>query len=101
MTIQWIVIAVAMYYSNNMLYYSINLKKDAQGIFDDMKQMNDDIQTLKKNVMAPKENVPDEDLTSLVLELKSCIKSYRSIEKDNSAIKEKLHKVYGRSFFNR
>ena len=78
-----------------------NLKKDMHGKFDDMKRIDDDLQTLKKNVMVPKENVPDEDLSSLGLELKSCIKSYRSIEKDNQSIKGKLHKVYGRNFFDR
>ena len=76
-----------------------NLKKDVQVKFDDMKQKIDDMQNLKKNVMGPKEKEPDEDMTSLVMELKSCFKSFRNIEKDNSAIKEKLYKVYGRSFF--
>ena len=86
---------------NRLNEYVTNLKKDMQGKLDDMKRMNDGIHTLKKNVMEPKEKVSDEDLTSLVLELKSCIKSYRSIEKDNSAIKEKLYKVYGKNFLNR
>ena len=79
-----------------------SLKKDVQGKFEDMKRVSDEkFENLKKNVMVPKQNVPDEDMASLVLELKSCIKSCRSIEKDYSGIKEKIHKVYGRNFFDR
>ena len=78
-----------------------NLKKDVQRKFNDMQQKIDDMQTLKKTVMDLKEKEPDEDITSLVLELKSSLKSYRNIEKDNSSIKEKLYKVYGRNFFGR
>ena len=78
-----------------------SLKKDVQGKFEDMKRVSDEkFENLKKNVMVPKQNVPDEDMTSLVLELKSCIKSCQSIEKDYSGIKEKIHKVYGRNFFD-
>ena len=68
-----------------------NLKKDEQGKFDDMKQIIDDMKALRKNVDELKEKkVPDEDMTSLAQELKNCIESNRSIEKDSSAIKEKL-----------
>ena len=78
-----------------------NLKKDEQGKFDDMKQIIDDMKALRENKDELKEKVPDEDMTSLVHELKNCIKSNRSIAKDNSAIKEKLYKVYGKNFLNR
>ena len=79
-----------------------NLKKDEQGKFDDMKQIIDDMKALRKNVDELKEKkVPDEDMTSLAQELKNCIKSNQSIEKDYSAIKEKLYKVYGKNFLNR
>ena len=78
----------------------MNLKKDKEGKFDDIKRTNDEKQTLLKNVLEPSEKVPDEDMTSLVLEVKRCIKSYRRMDKDNSAIKEKLYKVYGRNFFD-
>ena len=61
----------------------------------------DDVQTLRENKGELIEKVPDEDMTSLVHELKNCIKSNRSIAKDNSAIKEKLYKVYGKNFLNR
>ena len=71
-----------------------NLKTNMQGNIDD-------IQILRENMVEMKEKVPDEDMTSLVQELKSCIKSNRSIDKDNSAIKEKLNKVYGKNFLNR
>ena len=52
-----------------------DLKKDVQGKFDDMKQKIDEMQTLKKNLVDLKEKEPDEDMTSQVLELKSCLKS--------------------------
>ena len=71
-----------------------NLKTDMQGKFDDM-------QILRENMVELKEKVPDEDMTSLVQELKDCIKSNQSIERDYSAIKEKVYKVYGRNFLNR
>ena len=77
-----------------------NLKKDVQGKFDDIRKTIDDMQTLKENEVELREKVPYTDMTSLVLELKSCIKSYRSIEKNNSTIEEKLNKVYGRNFFD-
>ena len=77
-----------------------SLKRGKPGKFDDIERTNDDSSTLKKNLVEQKEKVPDENMTSLVLELKSCIKSYRNIEKDNSTIKEKLYKVYGRNFFD-
>ena len=76
-------------------------KKDVQENFDDTKRTNDDLQSLEKNMAELKEKVPDEDMTSVVQELKNCIKSNRSIEKENYAIKEKLYKVYGRNFLNR
>lgn len=78
-----------------------NLKNDVERKFDDIKRTNYDTQTLMKNMVERKEKVPDEDMSSLVLELKNCIKSYRSIENDNSAIKEKIYQVYGRNFFAR
>ena len=71
-----------------------NLKTDMQGKFDDM-------QILRENMVELKEKVPVEDMTSLMQELKNSIKSNRSIEKDYSAIKEKLYKVYGKNFLNR
>ena len=78
-----------------------HLKKDVQEKFNDMKRKVDDIQTLKPGVMDPKAIVPDEDMSSLVLELKNCLKSYRNIAKDNSEIREKIYKVYGKNFFDR
>ena len=71
-----------------------DLKTNMQGKFGDM-------QTLRENMVELKEKVPDEDMTSLAQELKNCIKSNQSIEKDYSAIKEKLYKVYGKNFLNR
>ena len=78
-----------------------NLKIDVQRKFDDKQCTNDDIQTFMENTVELKEKVPDEDMTFLVHELKSCIQSNRRIEEDNSAIKEKLYKVYGKNFLNR
>ena len=69
------------------------LKKDVEENSDDTKRTNDNLQSLEKNIAELKEKVPDEEMTSQVMELKSCIKSYRSIEKDNSTIKEKLNKL--------
>ena len=66
------------------------LKKDVQENFDDTKRTNDGLQSLEKNMAELKEKVPDEDMTFLAQELKNCIESNRSIEKDSSAIKEKL-----------
>ena len=47
--------------------------------FDDIKKKNFEAQNVQKNMAELKENIPYEDMTSLVLELKTCIKSYRSI----------------------
>ena len=66
------------------------LKKDVQENFDDTKRTNDCLQSLEKNMAELKEKVPDEDMSFLAQELKNCIESNRSIEKDSSAIKEKL-----------
>ena len=69
------------------------LRKDVEENFDYIKWTNDDLQSLEKNLAELKEKIPDEDMTSLVQELKSCIKSNRSIDKDYSTIKEKLYKT--------
>ena len=74
------------------------LKGDLANLKKDMQRKFDDVQTLRENMDELKEKVLEEDKTSLVHELKNCIKSNRSIEKDISAIKVKLYKVYGKNF---
>ena len=76
------------------------LKGDLANLKKDMQRKFDDVQTLRENMDELKEKVLEEDKTSLVHELKNCIKSNRSIEKDISAIKVKLYKDYEKNFLN-
>ena len=79
-----------------------------QGNFESIEQMKNDILTLKKDWLKIKESQDDEDLNLLKLEKKNSlqiqkdtIRSCQNIEKDYSAIKAKLSKVYGKEFFER
>ena len=54
---------------------------------ESIEQMNDDISNLKKNVAYGQEKLGQE-MKSLKLELKNCLKSNHEIEKDNSKSKK-------------
>ena len=77
---------------------------------DNIQRLNDNVTTLTEGILKIEEKFDyvqmKEDLKSVKLELKKCLeaqkdisKSNFNIEKDYSAIKAKLSKVYGREFF--
>ena len=75
---------------------------------DNIQRLNDNVTTLTEGILKIEEKYDYDDLKSLKLELKKSlqvqkdiIRSNFSIEKNYSAIKAKLTKVYGRQFFER
>ena len=79
---------------------------------DNIRRLNDILTSLTESILNNEEKFDhvqmQEDLKSLRLELKKSLeaqkdisKSNLNIEKDYSAIKAKLSKVYGREFFER
>ena len=81
-----------------------------QGYSNNIQRLNDNVTMLKEDIMKIEEKFDNiqihEDLRSLKLDLEKTLKAQKdiskskcNIEKDYSAIKAKLSKVYGNEFF--
>ena len=75
---------------------------------DNIQRLNDNVTILTEGMMKNEEKFDIDDLKSLKLELKKSLQAQKdiiisnlNIEKDYSAVKAKLSKVYGREFFER
>ena len=77
-----------------------------QKLIDKIEQLNNEMTTLKKEIADLKKEIEDNSIKSRKTELENniqtesdSVKSYLDLKAEVSTIKEKLHMVYGRNFF--